>query len=110
MERNGILTQIRDGGCELVFSRDNGQQFEVTDARLLRRLLEQKLTLNAELRANFSTGLDNLLQEPNVLHAALKPMVVTGQVSRLQNTTTAILRCSFNLGFIPLNITRRMLL
>ena len=43
-----------------------------------RRLLEQRLTLNAELRTHFVTGLREQLGDAAVLHAALKPMAVTG--------------------------------
>ncbi len=43
-----------------------------------RRLLEQKLTLNSQLRGGFLEGLAEQLAEPAALHAALKPMAVTG--------------------------------
>ena len=43
-----------------------------------RRLLEQRLTLNAEMRTHFVAGLQEQLGDAAVLHAALKPMAVTG--------------------------------
>ena len=43
-----------------------------------RRLLDQRLTLNAELRAHFVAGLKEQMEDAAVLHAALKPMAVTG--------------------------------
>ena len=45
---------------------------------LCRRLLEQKLTLNSQLRGGFLEGLQEQLAEPPTLHAALRPMAVTG--------------------------------
>lgn len=42
------------------------------------RLLEQKLTLNSQLRGGFLEGLQEQLAEPAALHAALRPMAVTG--------------------------------
>ncbi len=47
-------------------------------ALLSRRLLEQRLTLNAELRGSFLEGLQEQLEDAAVLHAALRPMAVTG--------------------------------
>lgn len=47
------------------------------DPRRLRRTLEQRLTLNSDLRKNFLAALEEHLQLPGVLHAALKPMRVT---------------------------------
>lgn len=47
------------------------------DPRRLRRTLEQRLTLNSDLRKNFLAALEEHLQLPDVLHAALKPMRVT---------------------------------
>lgn len=41
-------------------------------------MLDQKLTLNAELRRHFLEGLTAQLGDAGVLHAALKPMTVTG--------------------------------
>lgn len=76
LARRTVALQLGDAGCELVSGRD-GAEFEVADARALRRLLEQKLMLNAELRKAFLAGLEDALGEPETLHAALRPMTVT---------------------------------
>ena len=72
--------QLTDGGCELSSDR-SGHEVEVLDARKLRRSLEQKLTLNAELRGAFMEGLAAELQDCSKLHAFLRPMTVTSHVS-----------------------------
>ncbi|KAL4445301.1 hypothetical protein ABPG77_011126 [Micractinium sp. CCAP 211/92] len=78
---DGPATSYEDllgqGGCCLVSGRD-GHEYEVEDPRKLRRLLEQRLTLNAELRSSFLEGLQEQLDDAAVLHAALRPMAVTG--------------------------------
>ena len=43
-----------------------------------RRVLEQKLTLNRDLYKCFLEGLERHLADVSALHAALKPMRVTG--------------------------------
>ena len=50
------------------------------DPRKLRRNLEQRLTLNETLRRRFLDEVREHLDPPEVLHAALKPMEVTGAV------------------------------
>ena len=70
---------MAEAGCELVSSR-SGQQYEVADPRRLRRLLEQKLTLDRTLRSNFMAGLEDHLCPDDVLHAALRPMVAASAV------------------------------
>jgi hypothetical protein len=78
--RSDSWPQLAEGGCELSSDR-NGHEFEVLDVRKLRRQLEQKLTLNAELRKSFLDGLAEVLQDADVLHAALRPMPVLAAVS-----------------------------
>lgn len=55
------------------------------DVRRLRRLLEQKLTLNAELRKNFLAAVEQQLAEVDVLRAALRPMTVSDAVRGRQS-------------------------
>lgn len=71
--------QLAEAGCELSSSRE-GQEYEVADPRKLRRHLEQRLTLDGELRSNFLAGLEEHISPADVLHAALKPMRVTSLV------------------------------
>lgn len=68
---------LAEAGCELISSRA-GQEYEVADPHALRRALERKLTLNRELVEGFLEGLEQHLAPDEVLHAALKPMTVTG--------------------------------
>ncbi|PSC75642.1 Fanconi anemia group D2-like protein [Micractinium conductrix] len=68
---------LGQAGCGLVSARE-GHEFEVEDPRKLRRLLEQRLTLNRDLQAAFMEGLQEQLEDEGVLHAALRPMTVTG--------------------------------
>lgn len=56
------------------------EEYLVEDPRKLRRNLEQRLTLNETLRRSFLDGVREHLEPPEVLHAALKPMTVTGTV------------------------------
>lgn len=76
------LLQLEACGCRIVSddTNTNTTQYFVEDPRKLRRLLEQRLTLNHTLCRSFLDQTREHLDPPAVLHAALKPMEVTGTV------------------------------
>lgn len=55
-------------------------------------MLEQRLTLNPGLRDSFMAGLQQQLSNLSTLHAALKPMQVTG-VSTGSRPAQAVALC-----------------
>lgn len=96
---------LGQAGCTLSSGRD-GCEYEVEDPRKLRRLLEQKLTLNGELRASFLAGLQEQLAEVPVLHAALKPMQVTGNAPI---TGDSFVRVLLNVAPLQANVSQMLL-
>lgn len=73
-------TQLRLAGCELASTGD-GHEYQVQDPRQLRRLLEQRLTLNEAACKAFVDDLQEHLGPPEALRAALHPMTVTDLAS-----------------------------
>lgn len=67
--------QVTEGGWQ-----DGQDGFMVTDSRKLRTYLEGKLLLDAELRSNFISSLEEAVQEEDLLHKALLPMGVKSMV------------------------------
>ncbi|KAL4428110.1 hypothetical protein ABPG75_002199 [Micractinium tetrahymenae] len=96
---------LGQAGCCLVSGRD-GHEYEVEDPRRLRRLLEQRLTLNAELRSGFLEGLQEQLEDPPVLHAALRPMTVTGNAPI---TGDSFIRVLLNVTALQADVSRMLL-
>ncbi|PRW44427.1 Fanconi anemia group D2-like protein [Chlorella sorokiniana] len=96
---------LSQGGCQLSEGRD-GFEFEAEDPRRLRRLLEQKLTLNSQLRGGFLEGLQEQLAEAAALHAALKPMAVTGHGSI---TGDSFVRVLLNVAPLQADVSRLLL-
>lgn len=91
--------------CSLTSSRE-GHEFEAEDPRKLRRLLEQRLTLNAELRGDFVRGLEERLADVSVLHASLRPMTVTGNVPI---TGDSFARVLLNVSALQADVSQQLL-
>jgi hypothetical protein len=67
--------QVADAGV-VNWGSEEGEYLEVHDPRALRRHLELKLVANADLRARFLAGLEEALQQHDVLRRALMPLAV----------------------------------
>jgi hypothetical protein len=73
--RHRAQSQVADAGV-VNWGAAGGEYLEVDDPRALRRHLELKLVASAELRARFLAGLEEALQQHEVLRRALMPLAV----------------------------------
>ncbi|KAK9810299.1 hypothetical protein WJX72_008290 [[Myrmecia] bisecta] len=68
-----FLDVIEAGGCSS-YAKPPSTTFSVTDQRRLHKHVETQLLSDSELCATFATGLEDYLQDSQILEAALLPM------------------------------------